>query len=149
MNYNIKIKFLLDSSKEITYLHSNGILHHTNIKVNSKLPDFGSSRNINMLMTNMTFTNGIGTPVHMAPEILDRQKYKKSADIYSFAITIHVPIIWNEVYPIIDKFKYTWHIAEFITNGNRLPKPDIMNDSIYSLVTNCWKQEPKKRYSIE
>ncbi|KAL7720566.1 Tyrosine kinase [Entamoeba marina] len=157
----MKMKILLDCSKGISYLHSNGILHRdikpdnflilsldTNVEVNSKLTDFGSSRNINMMMTNMTFTKGIGTPVYMAPEILKNSKYKKSADIYSFAITIYETMIWDEAYPQ-SKFKFPWKIAEFVTNEERLPKPDTMNDTIYSLIDNCWKQDPKERYEIE
>ena len=48
-----------------------------NVKVNCKLTDFGASRNINMLNTNMTFTKGVGTPVYMSPEILNKQKLIK------------------------------------------------------------------------
>ena len=89
----VRIKILIDCSKGIEYLHNNGILHRDikpdnflifNIEnvdktiVNAKLTDFGSSRNINMMMTNMTFTKGIGTPTYMSPEILNRQHYKKT-----------------------------------------------------------------------
>ncbi|KAL7720822.1 Protein serine/threonine kinase [Entamoeba marina] len=147
----IKIKILLDCSKGIEYLHSNGILHRdikpdnililsleNDVQVNAKLTDFGASRNINMLMTNMTFTK----------ELEHLNKYKKSADVYSFAITIYETITWNNAYPK-SQFVYRWDIAKFITNGKRLEKPDTMNESIYSLITNCWKQEPKERYEIE
>ncbi|ELP91133.1 protein serine/threonine kinase, putative, partial [Entamoeba invadens IP1] len=44
-----------------------------NEKVNAKLTDFGSARNVNMLMTNMTFTKVIGTPVYMALDILNKK----------------------------------------------------------------------------
>ena len=92
-----RVKFMIDAAKGLKYLHDNGILHRDikpdnflvvsldmNVKVNCKLTDFGSSRNINMLMTNMTFTKGIGSPSYMAPEILNREHYKKAADVYSF-----------------------------------------------------------------
>ncbi|KAL7714433.1 Protein serine/threonine kinase [Entamoeba marina] len=157
----MKIKILLDCSKGISYLHSNGILHRdikpdnflifsldSCDKVNSKLTDFGSSRNINMLMTNMTFTKNIGTPVYMSPEVLTNKKYKKSADIYSFAITIYETMIWEKAYSE-ENFVYKWDIADFVTTGKRLPKPNTMNDTIYSLIDNCWSQIPTERYKIE
>ena len=79
------IKFMIDVSRGIKYLHSNGILHRDiksdNVLIVSmnendicaKLTDFGASRNINMLQTNMTFTNGIGTPIYMSPELLQKR----------------------------------------------------------------------------
>ncbi|KAL7712487.1 Protein serine/threonine kinase [Entamoeba marina] len=159
--YLIKMKIILDCSKGISYLHSNGILHRdikpdnflilsldNDVPVNAKLTDFGSSRNINMMMTNMTFTKGIGSPAYMAPEVLKKEKYKKSADVYSFAITMYEIMVWEEAYSKT-KFKFPWKIAEFVTSGNRLSKPDTMNDSIFALIDKCWSDDLKKRYEIE
>ena len=111
INEKIRIKILIDSAKGISYLHNNGILHrdikpdnilifdiehYTNEFINSKLTDFGSSRNINTLMTNMTFSKGIGTPIYMSPEVLKQQHYKSPSDIYSFSITIYECIKWEK-----------------------------------------------------
>ncbi|ELP83547.1 protein serine/threonine kinase, putative, partial [Entamoeba invadens IP1] len=139
-NLRLKVKMMLDTSKGILYLHNNGILHRDikpdnilvfsfdeKIGVNAKLTDFGSSRNINLLMTNMTFTKGIGTPVYMAPEILEQKKYKTPADIYSFGVTLYQCLIWNEMYTK-DQFPNPWNIAEFVIAGNRLKKEGEMTD---------------------
>ena len=82
----LRVKFCFDAAKGIQYIHGNGILHR-NIKpenflvvslqvsgtINAKLADFGSSRSINMMMTNMTFTKGIGSPKHMCTRNLEQR----------------------------------------------------------------------------
>ena len=103
----IRIKILIDCSKGISYLHNNGILHRDikpdnflifdidNIDksiINAKLTDCGS-RNINILMTNITFIKGIGTPTYMSPEILNKQHYNKSLDIIHFQLQYMK--LWN------------------------------------------------------
>ena len=70
---------MLDAAKGLAYLHINGVLRRDGkpdnvlvfsrdevLEVNGKLMDFGGSRNLDMLMTKMTFTKGVGTPTFMA-----------------------------------------------------------------------------------
>ncbi|ELP83453.1 serine/threonine protein kinase HT1, putative [Entamoeba invadens IP1] len=157
----IRIKFMMDASKGIQYLHNNGILHRDikpdnllifgidiNEMVNAKLTDFGSSRNVNLLMTNMTFTKGVGSPVYMAPEVLKQEKYQKSADIYSFAITMFECFGWCEAYPL-DTFKYPWKIAEFVNSGKRIEKGNKMSPELFGIIQKCWKQSQHERITIE
>ena len=115
-------------------------------KVNCKLTDFGSSRNMNLLMTNMTFTKGVGTPKYMAPEVLRKEHYKRQADIYAFAITMYETFTWTEAYPKKD-FKFPWKIAEFVTDGKRLPLNDI-DEQLARVIESTWKDDPKERMSI-
>ena len=157
----MRVKLLIDAAKGIQYLHDNNILHRDikpdnflcvsleeDIKVNAKLTDFGSSRNINLLMTNMTFTKGIGSPAYMAPEILKREHYKKPADIYSFAITMLEIMVWKEAYPKTI-YRFAWDIADTVAQGKRSQLiNEIENIKIKELIENCWCQLPSDRLSI-
>ncbi|ELP94392.1 protein kinase, putative, partial [Entamoeba invadens IP1] len=144
----LRLKMMRDASKGILYLHSNGILHRdikpdnilvfsfdVNETVNAKLTDFGSARNVNLLTTNMTFTKGIGTPVYMAPEVMQQERYKKPADIYSFGITMFECFSWENAYPS-NQFKFPWKIAEFVTGGNRLKRKQI-SEQLFDIIENA------------
>ncbi|ELP85579.1 protein kinase domain containing protein, partial [Entamoeba invadens IP1] len=158
---NVKVKMLLDAARGIEYLHNNRIIHRDikpdNILVLSltidenvlaKLTDFGTSRNINVMMGNISFTKGIGTPVYMAPEILNRSYYKEPADIYSFAITMLETITWEHAFPK-EEFKYPWNVASFISSGKR-PESirTIENKKMREVIEACWGNDPVQRLPI-
>ena len=159
INNKMRVKLMADAAKGIKYLHENGILHRDikpdnflvitleeNVNVNAKLTDFGSSRNVNMMMTNMTFTKGVGTPKYMAPEVLRKSHYKMPADIFAFAVTMYEVFGWISAYPKSD-FKFPWKIAEYITNGNRLPL-DHLTPQLANIIESSWNQEPSERLTI-
>ncbi|ELP95302.1 tyrosine protein kinase FRK, putative [Entamoeba invadens IP1] len=161
VDMKMRVKIMRDASKGISYLHENGILHRdikpdnilvfsldVNDKVNAKLTDFGSARNINLLMTNMTFTKGIGTPVYMAPEVLKKEKYTKSADIFSFGVTMYEVFGWTNAYPL-DAFKFPWKIAEFVMSGKQLQRKENIQEKLYENIQMCWAQEKANRASID
>ena len=107
----IKAKLMLDAAKGLAYLHSNGILHRDikpdnvlvfaldeGLDVNGKLTDFWSSQYINPLMTNVTFTKGVGTPTYMASEMFNEEKYKKPSDVFSFGAMMFECFKWGQAY---------------------------------------------------
>jgi serine/threonine protein kinase len=96
----LKVKFAWDCAKGMNFLHNSGIVHRdlksdnllvvsTNIHaaVVCKLTDFGTSKAVSP-SAHPNLTAGIGTPVYMAPEILDDQQYTNAADVYSYAILL-------------------------------------------------------------
>ena len=153
----IKAKLMLDAAKGLAYLHANGILHR-DIKpdnvlvfsldevltVNGKLTDFGSSRNINLLMTNMTFTKGVGTPTYMALEILNKEKYKKTADVYSFGVMLYECFVWGEAFPKT-LFKFPWDVVGFVASGKRPAIPETVNGDVRAVIEQAWEQDVSER----
>ncbi|ELP91765.1 protein kinase domain containing protein, partial [Entamoeba invadens IP1] len=161
VNMKLRVKMMIDAAKGIFYLHENGILHRDikpdnylifsldlNEKVNAKLTDFGSARNVNLMMTNMTFTKGIGTPIYMAPEVLNREKYKKPADVYSFAITMLECLIWEDAFSKV-LYPHPWCIADDVAVGKRPKTVDRLDATYQNVIKSCWEQDPQKRCTIE
>ena len=98
---DVKEKVMPDVAMGLAYLHFNGILHRDIkpdnlsvfslddvLSVNCKLMDFGSSRNINMLLTNMSSTKGHGSLINMASEVLDMEKFNQQSDVFPLGVTI-------------------------------------------------------------
>ncbi len=52
--------------------------------VTVKLADFGTSRAVSEKIIANKYTTGIGTPIYMAPEILEGENYGLKADIFRY-----------------------------------------------------------------
>ena len=168
----MRIKILLDAARGIQYLHNNEILHRdikpANILifdidriddrkiVNAKLTDFGSAIEIKALEVAFRESNSskipVGTPAYMSPEMLQaqelQQSYSKPTDIYSFGITMFECMKGGKAYPE-EMIKIRGKLEEFVIGGSRLEKPESMEDDMYTLITQCWCQDPKERLPIE
>ena len=91
-NENQLLDWLIQSCLAINYLHNNSIIHRdikpSNIflmKNNTiKLGDFGVSKNISSLRRTKTV---IGTPLYLAPELIQNQEYSFEVDIWSLGVT--------------------------------------------------------------
>jgi serine/threonine protein kinase len=140
-----KMSILMDIAKGIEYLHNNDIIHRdiksSNILIDNgyraKLGDFGFVT----LQQDCTMTK-CGTPCWIAPEIMQGERYGRSADIYSFGI-----VMWEV---LTCKMPYDGHpnIPEII-KGERPPIPSSCNAGYSALMQACWDSEQEKRPSIE
>jgi fused len=109
--------------RALHYLHHNRIIHRDmkpqNILVGAggtvKLCDFGFARH--MSAKTMVLTSIKGTPLYMAPELVQEKPYKETVDLWSLGVILfelykgEPPFYTNNIYSLIqliikDKVKY-------------------------------------------
>ena len=98
-----KLPIALGIARAMAYLHAQDppIVHRdlkpANVLVddgyNAKLADFGLARE----MDDVTMSN-VGTPIFAAPEVLRRQRYTQSADVWSFGCVLETLVTHASVY---------------------------------------------------
>ena len=142
----------------LEYLHAHGVIHRDikgdNLLVGDKneikLCDFGSCRQFNGLMTADRCNTLIGTPLWMAPEVinLDGQSgYNTKADIWSFGITL---IEMLNCSPWKDATTETpWAMMFHIASSDKPPDgiPETCNPMLRSCMLRCFERSPDKRPS--
>jgi serine/threonine protein kinase len=166
MSKLLRAKIALDIANGMNFLHKSGILHRDlkpdnvlmvslslKADINAKLSDFGTSRAVGGMDETQdneeernNFTKGLGTPIYMAPEILQHKDYSEKADVYSFAVMLWTLIAGKEPYT---DFKFSWDIARFVNAGKRLEIPKGAGGMMTNLITKAWSPEPSERYSFE
>ena len=126
----MKYRVLRDIAMGMRFLHAKGVVHRDikpdnvlvstldpEAKITCKIADLGSARTI-FNKPEIRQTNGLGTPLYMAPEIMEGSTtYAKSADVYSFAIL--AAEVLNGVRPFEEKdFDNSWALVNHIMAGN-------------------------------
>jgi serine/threonine protein kinase len=107
----------------------------------------------------MTTTTAGGTPLYMAPELLDPNKFGKTnsrptqpADMYAFGMVIYEVLTGFD--PFYDKNYGTFQFVRPVLDGARPTKPDNaekigFGSGSWELVKECWKAKSTKRPTIE
>ena len=162
MPVELKIRFCQDIAKGMEYLHNNDIIHRDlktdNVLVVSKNPrdpvtakvsDFGTSQSYIESSIKVGLQH-IGTPVHMAPEIILEkdsgvEPVTLKSDVYSFSICMYE--VWKGSDPYDPaKFPDGESIFKFVCNGKRL---EIPQDCIFKdIIEKTWNQKPSDRISF-
>lgn len=106
-----------------------------------KICDFGEARTIQTEMT-----AGSGTPLWMAPEVINGTNYTEKCDVYSFGI-----VLWEMIYrkkPFHDLEVEGQGIFLAVYKGLRPTPLDDIPWSLRNLITSCWDEYPKDRPSF-
>lgn len=137
----------IDAATGMAFLHAHDVIHRDmkslNLLVNSewtvKVADFGLSR-----VEAPEMTGGMGTTRWMSPEILNRCRYTKSSDVFSFGLTLNEMMTRKIPFHDLPNLE----VSTVIVAGMRPEIPEYTPPDFADLIRKCWAQEPDKRPSF-
>ena len=148
-----RVRIALDAARGMHYLHtSNPVILHRDLKSDNllvttdftiKVADFGLTR---FLSEGKQMTQ-VGTPMWMAPEIIQGKQYTQKADVYAFGI-----ILW-EILTRLEPYedKEPMQIVLEVVNNNLRPHlpPELAASPLVPLMRECWSEVPASRPSFQ
>ncbi|KAG3145772.1 hypothetical protein PI124_g14669 [Phytophthora idaei] len=119
-----------------------------------KIADFGFARE---LESEMMAESVVGSPLYMAPELLEYKSYDAKADLWSVGIILYEMLANEHPFLVVDKVHATNHLAlrrniyrYFERYGHvRLPKNVKVSPECEQLVEALLRVDPRKRISFE
>jgi serine/threonine protein kinase len=133
------------------FIHSKNLIHRdlkpTNILLdddrNVKISDFGSSR---IYEVDVTMT-GVGTPLYMAPEVLDGH-YDGKVDVYSFGLILYEIVVGNGVFSSCKDERSKLKLYVDLQKGITPAIPESVLPFTRDLIKKCWSMSPSERPSF-
>lgn len=160
-NSTKKYKCLLGIADAMRYLHKQGILHldlkPLNILIdddfNPKIGDFGLSKCFPESFTKsvkMTIKNIEGSPLYMAPEMLDDDKhFGYAVDVYAFGLIAYQIVTENEPFYELGEEINIFQIINAIQSDFKHTFPQKVPIKTKNLIEKCISKNPKDRPSFD
>lgn len=154
MSLFMRIKMAIQAARGMVWLHfGEPVFIHRDVKPanflvtenwNIKITDFGLSQASTQGMSLRDGKEGArGTPLWMAPEVLEGKEFSTSADVYSFGI-----VLW-EIYSRKEPFSQFRNYQKFkeaVVKQRVRPRiPDECPESLRQLIERCWNADPLLR----
>ncbi len=164
VSWRQKIIFAQDTARGMAHVHSLGRMHRDlkggNLLVSAslrvKVADFGTAALASLVVVNSAFpalkspdrslTQGVGTPLWMAPEQMSGMEYGPSADVYSFGIVMWEiaaqTLPWQEIPGSVD---FVHELCEIVQSGRRPGISESWPAPFLDLMERCWVLTPSER----
>ena len=109
-----------------------------------KITDYGCSKRLISLSRNCN-TNGIGTVIYMAPEILEGKEYNYKCDLWSIGIIIYKLYFGKSPFPAISENGLINNINDYDKGKRNINKTG--NKNLDDLIKKLLEKDPLKRLS--
>lgn len=138
---------LLGTAIGMRHLQSLGIAHRDlkpeNVLLDQNfyphVADFGSSKSVE----DAILSTQIGTPIFLAPEIVEIGQYGIEVDVYSFAIMAYCLLTGQQPYPT-SGFTY-----QKIIKGERPKTENIVSPYVKNFLEKAWNGNPSERPTFD
>lgn len=148
---------LIGIAHAMRYMHNQNYLHRDlkpeNILVDDnlfpKICDFGMARFFPKLFdeTIKNHTIGKGTPLYMAPEVIDGETpYNETIDVYAFSLIAYEIVTGKK--PFYDA-KTPFALWQKVKEGQRPILTDDITEKMKKLLSKCWSPEIHERPSFD
>jgi len=142
-------KYMLHLAEGLKYLLDNNIIHRDlkpqNIMVTKddtlKISDFGFARHFD---SNMMLKTLCGTPLYMAPEIMNYSKYTNKADLWSIGIILYEILFARRPYHATSFYNL---VQQINTTPIQIPQYITLTTCCQDLLKSLLIKDPKKRIS--
>ncbi|KAM3956908.1 dual serine/threonine and tyrosine protein kinase [Aphomia sociella] len=148
LSFASRMRIACDIVEGIRYLHSLGLVHR-DIKMKNVLldnEDRAALSDLGFCAAEALISGSVvGTPVHMAPELLAGE-YDASVDVYAFGILFWYVCAGNIKMPMaFEMFQNKEQLWSKVKRGLRPERLPHFTDECWDIMESCWDSEPTQR----